>query len=145
MAKFLNKQKYENIAMKSPGGHLMCYIGSKRANWYVTRNLATYNNEKEIQLLFNPGGLGHYFDKARNIPVRNICVVCDHDEIEHLSKHHSVPECFRKHFPEKWKAYRSHEVLFLCVSCHIKYELEAQKLKNEMISRFGGDSFLTEG
>jgi exonuclease 3'-5' domain-containing protein 2 len=139
MQKFLNKQRYENIAMKSPDGHLMCYIGSKRANWYVKRNLAVYNSEKEIQLLFNPNGLGHHFDKARNIPVKNICVVCGCDKIEYLSKHHSVPECFRKHFPLKWKSYRSHEILFLCVSCHTSYELEAQKIKHKMIDDYGGE------
>jgi hypothetical protein len=130
--------------MKSPEGRLMCYIGSKRANWYVQRNLAVYNNDKEIQLLFHPNGLGHYFDKARNIPVQNICVVCGCSKIEFLSKHHSVPECFRKHFPEKWKSYRSHEILFLCIKCHQTYEVEAQKIKYKMIADYGGEELLKE-
>jgi len=141
---FTNKQKYENIAMKSPDGHLMCYIGSKRANWYVKKNLAHYNHDKEIQLHFQPNGLGHFFDKARNIPVENRCVVCGCNQIELLSKHHSVPECFRKHFPERWKSYRSHEILFVCVDCHTKYEIEAQKIKARMIQEFGGEFLFKE-
>jgi len=130
--------------MKSPDGHLMCYIGLKRANWYVNRNLAHYNNEKEIQLHFKPNGLGHYYDKARNVPVENQCVVCGCNDIESLSKHHSVPECFRKHFPNRWKSYRSHEILFVCVDCHTKYELEAQKVKHKMIKEFGGEHLFRE-
>lgn len=130
--------------MKSPEGHLMCYIGSKRANWYVQRNLAHYNHEKEIQLSFKPNGLGHYYDKARNVPVENLCVVCGCTQIEFLSKHHTVPECFRKHFPEKWKSYRSHEILFLCLDCHHTYECEAQKIKDKMIAEFGGDKLFKE-
>lgn len=97
----------------SPEGFLMCYIGRKRANWYLDRNLARKNSEKEIQLLFKPNGLGHYYDKERNIPVKNHCVVCGCNDISKLSKHHTIPECFRKHFPLRWKSYRSHEVLFL--------------------------------
>jgi hypothetical protein len=141
---FHNKQIYDNIAMLSPEGFLMCYIGRKRANWYLSRNLARENSEKEIQLLFNPNGLGHFFDKERNIPVKNHCVVCGCDDISKLSKHHSIPECFRKHFPLKWKSYRSHEILFVCVSCHSKYELEAQKIKQEMIEKYGGEAFFKQ-
>ena len=61
--KFQNKQRYENIAMKSPDGHLMCYIGLKRANWYVNRNLAHYNNEKEIIIRINDCALGAFEDE----------------------------------------------------------------------------------
>jgi hypothetical protein len=144
MFNFQNKQIYDNIAMMSPEGFLMCYIGSKRANWYLNRNLARKNSEKEIQLLFKPNGLGHYYDTERNIPVKNHCVVCGCDDISKLSKHHTIPECFRKHFPLRWKSYRSHEVLFLCVCCHVKYELEAQKIKFDMVKSFGGENAFKE-
>lgn len=144
MFSFQNKQIYDNIAMLSPDGFLMCYIGRKRANWYLERNLARQISENKIQLLFTPNGLGHYYDKERNIPVKNHCVVCGSNDISKLSKHHTTPECFRKHFPLKWKSYRSHEVLFVCVSCHSKYELEAQKIKHNMIKKFGGESIFKE-
>ena len=144
MFSFQNKQIYDNIAMLSSDGFLMCYIGRKRANWYLERNLARQISENKIQLLFTPNGLGHYYDKERNIPVKNHCVVCGCNDISKLSKHHTTPECFRKHFPLKWKSYRSHEVLFVCVSCHSKYELEAQKIKHNMIKKFGGESIFKE-
>lgn len=142
--RFLNKQQYENIAMKSPDGCLMCYIGLKRADWYLRKNLANKINDKEIQLNFQPNGLGHFYDKARNVPVENKCVVCGCDDIERLSKHHTIPECFRKHFPERWKSYRSHEILFLCIECHCAYEIEAHKVKSKMISETGGELYFRE-
>jgi hypothetical protein len=126
--------------MLSPDGLLMCYIGSKRANWYLSRNLAEKISDKKIKLLFNPNGLGHYFDKERNIPVKNHCVVCGCDDVKWLSKHHTVPECFRKHFPLKWKSYRSHEILFVCVECHRQYELVASKIKFDLTSKYGGEA-----
>lgn len=137
-----NKQVYDNIAMLSPEGQLMCYIGSKRANWYLQRDLADKLEEKKIQLKFRPNGLGHYYDPERNIPVDNHCVVCGHDEISKLTKHHSVPECFRKYFPDEWKSYRSHEILFICTDCHERYERYASDIKRDLIAALGGEEIM---
>ena len=126
--------------MLSPDGLLMCYISKKRAKWYMDRNLAKNISDKKIQLLFKPNGLGHNHEPHRNIPVKNCCVVCGfNSDISQLSKHHTTPECFQKYFPLKWKTYRSHNILFLCLDCHNKYEIEAQKLKQKMIEPFGGE------
>jgi len=73
MFNFQNKQIYDNIAMMSPEGFLMCYIGRKRANWYLDRNLARKNSEKEIQLLFKPNGLGHYYDTTKHSGKEPLC------------------------------------------------------------------------
>ena len=51
MFSFQNKQIYDNIAMLSPDGFLMCYIGRKRANWYLERNLARQISENKIQFI----------------------------------------------------------------------------------------------
>ena len=140
--KFLNKQKYDNIKMLSPEGVLMCYIGEKRAKWYLDRDLARKTGKASIQLKFKPNGLGNHGYPL--MPLANRCVVCGCSDIEKLSKHHAIPECFRKHFPEEWKSYRSHEVIFLCLNCHETYEIEAEKLKEKIITPFGGSKIVKD-
>ena len=38
--------------------------------------------------------------------------------IGNLTRHHVVPHCYRRNFPQELKAYCSHDVLPLCHSCH---------------------------
>lgn len=138
-----NKKIYDNISMVSPEGLHMCFIGKKRANWYLKRGLAIPTGDKAIQLTFQPNGLGHYYDIHRNVPMKNQCVVCGNTKISELSRHHCVPECFRKHFPDRWKSYRSHEILFLCIKCHNRYEIEATKVKKVLVAPYGGDEIVS--
>lgn len=135
MAKFENKHVYDNIEVYSPNGHLMCFVGKKKAAWYVKRHLAVWREEnKGITLCFKPKGLGHFYDSERNIPVENKCVVCGNTTIAELSRHHTIPECFRKYFPNRWKSYRSHDIVVMCVGCHQEYEKTAANLKQELIN-----------
>jgi hypothetical protein len=63
-------------------------------------------------------------------PLEDKCVVCG--ATQSLTKHHVVPRCYRKHFPDKLKSRTHHDVLCLCIDDHMKYEVEADKLKEEL-------------
>lgn len=133
--KFENKHVYDNIRVLSPGGQLMCYVGKKKAQWYIKRRLASWcDNNSGIKLKFEPRGLGHYHDPERNVPVENKCVVCGNNTIAELSRHHTIPECFRKYFPHRWKSYRSHDIVVMCIDCHQEYEIDATNLKQQLIN-----------
>lgn len=123
---------YSNIGMYSPDGKLMSYVSEQKANWYLSRGLAEFiNGEKtRLQLKFTPQGLGNHNHPFHMAPKPNICVVCGTEES--LTRHHCVPRCFRKFFPESLKINASHDVVVMCDDCHSNYEQYASALKNEL-------------
>lgn len=44
------KAVYENARMLDPSGNLLCHTEFKKANWYVSKNLATVVHQSEGQL-----------------------------------------------------------------------------------------------
>lgn len=129
----LRTPAYSNCKMLSPTGVFMCRMGKKRVDWYVERGLAKVVSDDPytIQLLFEPNGLGNYKDEYYLAEKDNVCVVCgsNHD----LTKHHALPRCFRKHFPDYLKRYDSHDVLLVCRHCHEAYEVHATELKKKLV------------
>jgi hypothetical protein len=120
---------YGNWKMLSPEGMLMCRVSEKKAQWYLSRDLATLEDEKTIRIKFEPNGVGDtsmYMLEDKS----DCCVVCGvaHD----LSFHHVVPYGYRRHFPEKWKCHSSHDNLLLCERCHVSYERAAWELKKRL-------------
>jgi len=127
----LSGQHYSNIKMISPEGVLMCRLSERRAQWYLDRGLATSDGTGSIRLTFTPNGLGangHTFYTSAHL---DICVVCGRTEA--LSRHHCVPHCFRKHFPDEYKVHNWHDIVLLCDDCHNGYEEVAQLVKNDML------------
>lgn len=124
---------YSNCLLLSPEGVLMCRCSRKKADWYVTRDLGEVVTEEPytVRLTFTPNGLGNHGDAFYLSERGNHCVVCG--TTEELTRHHCVPYCFRKHFPENYKSHTSHDVLLVCESCHRKYEIEATRIKSEMV------------
>lgn len=130
----LQTPAYSNCLMLSPEGIAMCRTGKRRAEWYVDRGLARLvsRNPYTIQLLFQPQGLGKHNDPFYLEEKHNVCVVCG--RTEELTKHHCVPRCFRRYFPEELKDNASHDVLLLCRYCHDSYEIHAHQLKMQYIN-----------
>ena len=129
----LKDTPYSNCRLLSPDDILMCRCSRKKADWYVSRGLGEVVEEEPftVRLTFKPNGLGNHGDDFYLSNRENHCVVCGTDE--NLTKHHCVPYCFRRYFPEHYKAHTSHDVLLVCESCHRLYEIEAGRVKSEMV------------
>ena len=129
-----NNVLYSNIMMESPDGTQMCFINSRKARWYLKRNLAEIISPETIRLTFEPLGKGKNNDKYYLTRAENKCVVCG--TAEGLTKHHVVPYCYRKFFPREYKDHTSHDVNLLCRSCHDKYETIAEDRKAKIAKKF---------
>jgi len=130
----LKSDAYSNCRLVSPEGILMCFISRKRANWYVTRNLAEViqNDPYTIKLKFVPNGMGNSKDVFYLTERENVCVVCG--TRNELTKHHCIPYCFRKYFPDNYKKHSSHDIVLLCKKHHQEYESIASKIKLNLVS-----------
>lgn len=126
---------YGNCLMLAPDGTVLCRCDKKRVDWYLSRQLAKVVEESPctIRLNFKPSGRGHSDDLFYLTDKANICVSCGSQH--HLTKHHCIPKCFRKFFPDRYKNHSSHDVVALCVSCHAKYELHAAVLKKQIAKK----------
>lgn len=132
----IDRKIYGNYQVLSPEGYLMFRCDDKKANWYLSRNLATIINQEPftIQLKFKPRGLGNHNKPFGLSEMRNQCVNCGTDKF--LTKHHIVPLCYRKHFPLSHKSHNFHDVLSMCLDCHEKYERKADELKKEISLKY---------
>lgn len=132
----LKNPLYENCIVRNMNGELMFRSNEKRAMWYVQRNLATIINQNplEIQLNFEPKGNGRAEDEYYLQQMQNICVSCGKDN--NLNRHHIVPVCFRKWFPEDIKNHSHYDIVLLCVDCHERYERHSYNLKRKLALEF---------
>ena len=129
---------YGNCKMLAPDGTLLCRCHYDKVEWYVSRGLAEIVEQEPnitIQLNFEPKGMGNAGEPFYMQEKENRCVVCGAEE--DLTKHHCVPACFRKCMPDEYKMNTSHDVLPVCVACHMEYEPAAQQLKEDIAKRFG--------
>lgn len=122
---------YGNWTVVDPDNQFMFHCGTRKAKWYLKRNLATVVRDQIIKLSFVPKGRGHkesaeYFKESRI----NQCVVCG--VTENLTKHHIVPSCYRKHFPDKYKKHNCFDVVAICCACHDAYERKAYSIHKEL-------------
>lgn len=128
---------YGNCKVFNKEGELIFRCDNKKAKWYLDRNLASIISYDPLSIKFNfkAKGRGHAGDDFYLTARVNHCVVCGNQE--KLTRHHIVPICYRKHFPEHTKRHSSHDIVMLCVSCHIAYEEEAFELKKKIGEEFG--------
>lgn len=126
---------YGNERVYAPNGKLMYLSSTKRANWYLNRNLATKVDDGII-LNFEPNGYGYHGDNYNLSEKHNRCVVCGVAELSLLTKHHIVPTIYRKYFPLEVKSRNSHDVVIICEDCHHEYEIEATNLKIELAKKY---------
>ena len=135
-----NNNPYENCMMLSIDGDFLAYTDLKRMNWYMDRDLADRVDDKTYQLNFVTQGDGNenradYY----KVPLENKCVVCGTDE--ELTKHHVVPSQYRKHLPVEYKGRNSYDIVIMCDTHHNEYEREAEKLKDELLIKYGLENY----
>jgi exonuclease 3'-5' domain-containing protein 2 len=126
---------YENCEQLDQEGRFLSFINKKRADWYVNRGLAKVLSHEpyRISLTFPPAGQGRREDPFYQVQRENVCVVCGTEES--LTRHHVVPQTFRKHFPEEFKANANHDVLAACETCHRAYCVFEEELKVELAKK----------
>jgi len=131
---------YGNWLVLHPQGFEMFRCTTKKANWYLLRDLAEVisENPPTIKLNFEPNGIGWHGDEFALTQKQNKCVVCGTEELERLTKHHIVPSLYKKHFPNKLKVATSHDVVCICRECHDEYEnVYASSLKEKISEQYG--------
>ena len=130
-----------NYTATDPEGNFLFNCDAKKANWYVNKkNLAVWTNDEQthFQLKFKPKGpgnreLGKYFTEY----IKNQCVICGCEQ--HLTKHHVVPSCYKKHFSDACKSNDHFDVLLICSQCHEKLERSYDERKKTLHKNFKGD------
>ncbi|KAK6637731.1 hypothetical protein RUM44_008153 [Polyplax serrata] len=125
---------YHNCYMHAPDGELLCSCDKRKAWWYLERGLAEIipGEPFSIKLKFEPqqraneGNGGRYYQQLK----QNCCVVCGSQES--YLKHNIVPREYRKHFPTHVKDHQSHDVVLMCLQCHLKATQHAKELKQKL-------------
>lgn len=122
----MKKPMYDNIEMYAPNGELLCTIATKKANWYVRKELANWMVEsKSIQLFFEPKAKSPSPNVYNQSHKKNICVVCG--DSNKFMRHYVVPYCYRTLFPAKYKTHMPHDIVILCPDCHLYCEQSTQR------------------
>jgi exonuclease 3'-5' domain-containing protein 2 len=123
---------FDGIPVYSLSGQLMHRTSRRKANYYVCRGLAVIKNQTplSITLSFVPRGEKYIVDSLQQQIIENQCVVCG--ARDNLTKHHLVPNRYRKHLCKIYLAlkYDLRDTLLVCENCHIACEKH-----NEAISR----------
>ena len=129
---------YGNIEVLHPEGFLMFCASDKKAHWYLSRGLATIVQKDPpiIKLTFTPKGSGRKLEQRSLVFKKNICVCCGHTIVDQMNRHHIVPYCFRKSFPEIVKDNNDYDVVCICFDCHEKYETTATDLKRDLAEKY---------
>lgn len=126
----------ENWKVFSEEGKHMFTCGENKAKWYLDRGLAEMCGEREIKLTFKPKGYGYDDNETFGLAGRIIqCVVSGEDD--ELQRHHIVPYCYRKWFPEAYKSKNHHDVVLVTYKIHEQYEQLANIEKDQIAKDFG--------
>ncbi|KAF9413570.1 hypothetical protein BGZ94_000680, partial [Podila epigama] len=133
-----NPTIYDNISVYAPpDSNLIFRCSRKKADWYLTRNLARSLSPTSIHLTFSPAGQGRagesYFLEARE----NKCVVCGKETAEAgATMLHVVPEQYRKWFPIRLKSHSSHDILVACPECNALWDREAASVRKRIVALY---------
>lgn len=137
MGQSTRSKPYGNCKVLNDAGELIFRCDDKKAEWYLSRNLAVQvaSNPRTIRLTFEPQGPGNKGDIFYLQDKENKCIVCGSQT--ELTRHHIVPHGYRKYFPEELKVHRGYDVALLCVPCHNTYERYAHELKKVIATKYG--------
>jgi hypothetical protein len=126
----------ENWRVFNEEGKHMFTCGENKAKWYLDKNLAKISGDNEIHLTFEPQGYGYEEGEVFGLAGRIIrCVVTGHGE--ELQRHHIVPYCYRRWFPDAYKSKNHHDVVLVTYQIHEQYEQFADVEKDNVARDFG--------
>lgn len=128
-------QLYGNWIVLHPDGFEMFRCDNRRAEWYLSRELAKKVGDHVMQFTFTPRGTGHRDEPYYLQSLPNVCFVCG--TTEQMTKHHVVPYQFRKVMPIQFKEGNCHDVVWLCRPHHDEYEVHAWELRLKLIREYG--------
>ncbi|XP_060076578.1 exonuclease 3'-5' domain-containing protein 2-like [Ylistrum balloti] len=129
---YMTRQRplYDNCLLLAPDGDLLCSCDVKKAAWYLERGLAdkVEDSPLTVKLRFEPAGrpTDDYYLQDKE----NICVVCGADE-SYIRKC-VIPREYRKYLPHQLKDHSSHDVLLMCVPCHMDSTQHDSVLRNKL-------------
>ncbi|KAI5635839.1 3'-5' exonuclease domain-containing protein [Phthorimaea operculella] len=128
------KPLYENCTMQAPDGDMLNTCDSKKAQWYLDKGLADFisDNPLVIRLRFEPSGrcINNESEKIYMIYKENQCVVCGRRD-SYIRKN-VVPREYKTCFPDVMKEHSSHDVVLLCVSCHVTSNTRDQAVRDHL-------------
>ncbi|KAF9435594.1 hypothetical protein BGZ76_005926 [Entomortierella beljakovae] len=133
-----NAKVYDNISVFAPpNSNLIFRCSQKRANWYLSRNLARQLSPTSIHLNFAPAGQGHVNDPYYLEERENKCVICGNStEDAGATMLHVVPEQYRKWFPIRLKSHSSHDIVVACPGCNAQWDREAAVVRKKIVNIF---------
>lgn len=137
----IQHKHYGNIKVYDLDDDLLFIANNGKAAFYIKKGIAdiiegTKDNPIAIRLNFKTNGKGHCGDSPFYLtPRRDECVICSTSI--NLTRHHVVPYCYRRFMPEQWKSHDHHDVVLLCITCHIQTEKKYTKKKHDIINRLG--------
>ncbi|KAG0046287.1 hypothetical protein BGZ83_008527 [Gryganskiella cystojenkinii] len=130
-----NDKIYDNISVYAPpDSNLIFRCSQKRADWYLSRNLARVLSPTSIHLTFAPGGQGRVNDPYYLEERENKCVICGRETCEvGATMLHVVPEQYRKWFPLRMKSHASHDIVVACPECNANWDREAAVVRKKIV------------
>ncbi|KAG0279572.1 hypothetical protein BGZ95_000822 [Linnemannia exigua] len=133
-----NAKVYDNISVYAPpDSNLIFRCSQKRADWYLSRNLARSLSPTSIHLNFAPAGQGHVNDPYYLEERENKCVICGQETAEAgATMLHVVPEQYRKWFPIKLKSHSSHDIVVACPECNAQWDREAAVVRKTIVGLY---------
>ncbi len=132
---------YDNCKLLDTNGNLLALIDDKRAEWYARKGLGTIEEgtPRTVRLNFDPLKKTALEDNFHLVAKENKCVVCGTSA--NLTRHHVIPQSFRKHFELRFKSRASHDVLALCRKCHDEYNVFEVEFRRVLSERYKIPSF----
>ena len=127
---------YDNCKLLDPEGQLLALVDAKRAQWYVKKGLGVVEEENPmtVRLIFQPSNSTNQNDLFYLTRRANQCVVCGTEQ--DLTRHHVIPQSFRKHFELALKSRSSHDVLAVCRQCHDDYNIHEVQFRKVLSERY---------
>ncbi|KAF9933839.1 hypothetical protein FBU30_004235 [Linnemannia zychae] len=133
-----NPKVYDNISVYAPpDSNLIFRCSQKRADWYLSRNLARSLSPTSIHLNFEPAGQGHINDPYYLEERDNRCVMCGQETADAgATMLHVVPEQYRKWFPIQLKSHSSHDIVVACPDCNAQWDREAAVVRKMIVKLY---------
>jgi exonuclease 3'-5' domain-containing protein 2 len=115
-------------------GRLISWCSKKKKDWYLQEGIVKPVGDDAIQFLVETA-VDFREKHPEALSYKDCCVVCGTKE--GLSSHHVVPYSFVEFFTNDWKDYCEHDVVYLCVKCHNKYEKSSHQFRMELLKKYG--------